>query len=90
VLDYREALQEEMKVPAFKEAWDDFDLQYRIAGLLIRLRSEAGLSQAELAKRVGTTQSAIARIESGKVVPRLESLQRIARACGKTLEIVAK
>lgn len=90
MLDYREALQEEMKVPAFKEAWDDFDLQYRIAGLLIRLRSEAGLSQAELAKRVGTTQSAIARIESGKVVPRLESLQRIARACGKTLEIVAK
>jgi|UniRef100_A0A7C1J7Z1 DNA-binding XRE family transcriptional regulator len=88
--DYRDTLQEEMKDPVFKEAWDDFELQYKLASLLIRLRSEAGLSQAELAKRVGTTQSAIARMESGKVIPRLESLQRIARACGKTLEIVAK
>lgn len=90
MLDYRDALREEMKDPAFKEAWKDFDFQYVLASLLIRLRSEAGLSQAELAKRVGTTQSAIARMESGKVIPRLESLRKIARACGKTLEITAK
>ncbi len=39
---------------------------------------------------VGTTQSAIARMESGKVVPRLESLAKIARACGKKLELVIR
>lgn len=90
MLDYRDALREEMKAPAFKEAWDNFDLQYEIADLLIRVRSEAGFSQSELAKRVGTTQSAIARMESGKTIPRLESIQKVARACGKTLEIAAK
>jgi len=87
MLDYRDALKEEMKDPAFKEAWEDFRLEYELASLLIRLRNEAGLTQAELARRVGTTQSAIARMESGKVIPRLENLARIARACGKTLEI---
>jgi len=66
MLDYRDALREEMKDPAFKEAWDEFNLQYALASLLIRLRSEAGLSQAELAKRVGTTQSAIPRIKATK------------------------
>ena len=90
MLDYRDALQEEMKDPTFKKVWDEFNLHYELASLLIRLRAEAGLSQADLAKRVGTTQSAIARMESGKVIPRLESLQKIARSCGKALEIVAK
>ncbi|MDI6710282.1 MAG: helix-turn-helix domain-containing protein [Thermoanaerobacterales bacterium] len=90
MLDYRDALKKEMKSPAFKEAWDSFSLEYELAGLLIRLRNEAGLSQAELARRVGTTQSAIARMESGKVIPRLESLNKIARACGKRLEIQAR
>lgn len=90
MIDYREALREEMKDPAFKEAWDELDLEYRLASLLIRLRTEAGLSQAELARRVGTTQSAIARMESGRVLPHLKSLVKIARACGKTLEVTVR
>ncbi|MCR4418614.1 MAG: helix-turn-helix transcriptional regulator [Clostridia bacterium] len=87
MLDYRDALREELKDPHFKAAWDEFDLEYQVAGLLVKLRAEAGLSQEELARRIGTTQSAIARMESGKVVPRLESLAKIAQACGKRLEL---
>ncbi|MGB9888010.1 MAG: helix-turn-helix transcriptional regulator [Moorellales bacterium] len=87
MLDYRDALREELKDPDFKAAWEEFDLEYQVADLLVKLRAEAGLSQEELARRVGTTQSAIARMESGKVVPRLESLAKIARACGKRLEL---
>lgn len=87
VLEYRDALQEELKDPAFKAAWDDFDLEYQVADLLVKLRAEAGLSQEELARKIGTTQSAIARMESGKVVPRLENLVKIAKACGKRLEL---
>ncbi|HHW40442.1 MAG TPA: helix-turn-helix transcriptional regulator [Syntrophomonadaceae bacterium] len=90
VLDYREALQRELRNPDFQKAWDSFELEYKLADLLLKMRSEAGLSQAELAKRVGTTQSAIARMESGKVIPRLESLAKIAAACGKKLEIYAR
>ncbi|MGD0153034.1 MAG: helix-turn-helix transcriptional regulator [Thermacetogeniaceae bacterium] len=90
MLDYREALQDELKDPAFKTAWDSYELEYKLASLIIRLRNKAGLSQAELARKIGTTQSAIARMESGKVVPHLESLAKIARACGKSLEIEAR
>ena len=89
MLDYRESLQKELKDPEFKQAWDSYELEYNLANLLIQLRSEAGLSQDELAKKIGTTQSAIARMESGKVIPRLESLAKIASACGKKLEIKA-
>jgi ribosome-binding protein aMBF1 (putative translation factor) len=89
MIDYRETLQKELKDPAFTQAWDSFELEYNLADLVIKIRSEAGLSQEELAKRIGTTQSAIARMESGKVVPRLESLAKIASACGKKLEIYA-
>ena len=44
-------------------------------------------SQAELAERMGTTQSAIARLESGRVSPTVETLQKYARALGKRLKI---
>lgn len=45
-------------------------------------RRRAALSQAELARRVGTTQSAIARVEAGRTSPSLEHLTRLVRACG--------
>lgn len=45
------------------------------------------MTQSELAKRVGTTQSAVARWESGKVSPTLETLARIIEACGLSLNI---
>lgn len=45
-------------------------------------RRRAGLSQADLAARVGTTQSAIARVESARTSPSLEYLTRLVRACG--------
>ncbi len=89
-LDYRELLKEEMKDPEFKQAWDELELEYQVADLLIKLRNEAGLTQAEIAERIGTTQSAIARMESGKVLPKLDSLYKIARTCGKKLELVIK
>ncbi len=46
------------------------------------MRAAAGLSQTELAVRLGTTQSAVARWETGDVSPRLDTLERIADACG--------
>lgn len=90
MLDYRDALKRELEDSTFKAAWDEFELEYLVADLLVKLRTEAGLSQEKLAQKVGTTQSAIARMESGKVVPQLESLAKIARACGKKLELVIR
>ena len=57
-----------------------------ISGDLIReARLRAGLTQRELARRAGTTQPAIARWESGQVVPSFERLRELVRACGLEL-----
>lgn len=52
-----------------------------------RVRTEAGLTQAELAARMGTTQSAIARMEGGGVRPSLETLEKLAEAVGQELVV---
>ncbi|MEZ5231010.1 MAG: helix-turn-helix transcriptional regulator [Acidimicrobiales bacterium] len=52
-----------------------------------RLRTEAGLTQAELAERMGTTQSAIAQIEGGGTRPTLETLEKLAMSVGQDLVV---
>jgi transcriptional regulator with XRE-family HTH domain len=60
-------------------------------GALIRdARRSAGLSQAALASRLGTTQSAVARLERDGTSPRVETLERALRACGRKLELSAR
>lgn len=66
-----------------EEGW----LFAQIAGQVADRRRERGLSQAELAKLVGTTQSAIARLESGGRPPRIDTLLRIANALDADLHI---
>src|SRR5947209_8688798 len=54
-----------------------------IGGELVREgRKRAGLTQKDLAERAGTTQSAIARLESGRSTPSLETVERLLRLCG--------
>jgi len=66
-------------------AYDDEARLSAFRDLVYRLRTEAGLTQAELAGRMGTTQSAIARMEGGGVRPTLETLERLASAVGGEL-----
>ena len=56
-------------------------------GALRRARRKAGLTQRELARRAGIHQPAIARIESGSVIPRVDTLDRLLRGCGYSLEV---
>ncbi len=53
---------------------------------LVRARQESALSQTELAARMGTSQSAIARLESGELDARLSTLERYAAALGRTVD----
>jgi transcriptional regulator with XRE-family HTH domain len=55
--------------------------------LVREARKRAGLTQAQLAGRVGTTQSAIARIEAGAVAPSLRRLTQLVRACGFDIDV---
>ncbi len=67
-----------------------YDDEARIAAfraMVFRLRTEAGLTQAELAERMGTTQSAIARMEGGGTRPTLETLERLAAAVESELVV---
>ena len=58
-----------------------------LARSIKELRESKKMTQAELAERAHTAQSAIARLESGKVVPRLDLLQKVANAMGRKLVI---
>jgi DNA-binding XRE family transcriptional regulator len=66
---------------------EEFD-KLQLAGKMRELREKAGISQAQLAARVGTQAPGIARLESGRLAPRLDVLHRIAAALGKRVRIV--
>jgi len=62
--------------------YDAMAYEFGMARELIAARSRAGLTQDEVAQRMGTTQSVVARLESGKGAPSMRSVQRYARAVG--------
>ena len=76
-----------MDKPEFREEYEKADAEFAIIEALVRARSAAKLSQAELAKRIGTTQSAVARLEGGGVSPSLSTLRRYAEATGTKLHV---
>lgn len=76
-----------MDQPGFAEAYAQADAEARLYEGLIRARTAAGLTQAELAARMGTTQSAVARLEGGRVSPSLETLRKYAAATGRQLRV---
>jgi ribosome-binding protein aMBF1 (putative translation factor) len=73
--------------PAVKAEYDRLAPEFEISAELIRARQRAGLSQAELAQRMGTSQSTIARLESGQTLPSTKTLLRFAEATGSKVEV---
>ena len=65
-----------------RTAYDGMADEFAIARELIAARTRAGLSQSEVARRMGTTQSVVARLESGKRPPSLRTVERFAQAVG--------
>ncbi|MCY3758291.1 MAG: helix-turn-helix transcriptional regulator [Acidobacteria bacterium] len=73
--------------PEYRNAYDQLGPQFEISRSLIEARTRAKLTQAELAKRMNTTQSVVARLESGRTRPSTRTLQKIARATRTRLRI---
>jgi ribosome-binding protein aMBF1 (putative translation factor) len=71
--------------PAYRAGYERARRRHELASRVRALRNERGLSQQELAKQVGTSQAAIARLELGGAEPRLGTLERIADALGVDL-----
>jgi ribosome-binding protein aMBF1 (putative translation factor) len=73
--------------PEVKAEYDRLAPEFEISAELLRARLRAGLSQEELAARMGTSQSAIARLESGQTLPSTKTLLRFAEATGSKVEL---
>jgi transcriptional regulator with XRE-family HTH domain len=75
--------------PDVKKVYDDLAEEFAFIDEVLKARVGSGLTQAEVAARIGTTQSAIARLESAepKHSPSIATLQKYARALGYKVEI---
>jgi transcriptional regulator with XRE-family HTH domain len=76
-----------MKDPAFRSEYQRLAPEFALARELVRARTKARMTQAQVARRMGTTQSVVARIESGQNVPNLKTLEKYARAVGRRIEV---
>ena len=76
-----------LQTPEYQKAYQELGPEFELARLLIETRTKAGLTQAQLAMRMKTTQSVVARLESGRVHPSYKTLEKIAQATGTRLSI---
>jgi transcriptional regulator with XRE-family HTH domain len=74
-----------MKDPEYRREYEALEEEFALASAIIDARSRAGLTQEELAVRMETSQSAIARLESGRTIPSGRTLKRFAKATGTRL-----
>jgi len=75
-----------MKDPEFRKAQADTPLEFLLMLEISKARARSGLTQAEIARRMGTTQSAVARLETERL-PSLRTLKRYAEAVGAKLVV---
>jgi len=73
--------------PAVRAEYDALEEEFSIAEALIRARAEANMTQEQVAEKMQTSQSYVARLESGRVSPSMKALQRYAAATGARLKI---
>jgi DNA-binding XRE family transcriptional regulator len=82
-------LDKKLDKPAFKEAFEEEREKLSIGEQLVRMRLAAGLTQAEVAKKAGTTASAISRYENAEYDRyEVRTLRKIAEACGGRLQLI--
>ncbi|MBI4050741.1 MAG: helix-turn-helix transcriptional regulator [Candidatus Doudnabacteria bacterium] len=86
-IDFQSYLKEQLKNPKFKKYYYEYGKQLEIAYQILQLRKQTGMSQSKLAKKLGTTQSNIARIETGQQNFTTATLQKIAEAFDREVRI---
>ena len=80
-MKFDDYLKDQLKNPRFKKHFDEYNLAIRLAMEIIRAREKAGLTQEQLGKRIGMSQPAVARLESGdEINPEFQTIIKIAQA----------
>ncbi len=89
MLTHKELRKRALQRADVKKAYEESKEEFGFFDEFLRARAAAGMTQAQVAERIGTTQSAIARLESGaaKHSPSLATLRKYARAVGRRLEV---
>jgi ribosome-binding protein aMBF1 (putative translation factor) len=82
-----EAFAEWRRDPKYVAAYDALEEEFALATALVQARAKADMTQEQVANAMGTTQAAIARLESGRSMPSTRTLQRFAKATGTRLRI---
>jgi DNA-binding XRE family transcriptional regulator len=85
---HKEFHAELMKKPGYKEAYDALEVEFTIYDCIIEARKKEDLTQKQLAQKAGITQSALARIESGRISSTLTTIQKILGHVGLKLKVV--
>jgi predicted transcriptional regulator len=85
--NYKEFKKELLKDLKIKKEYDRLEPEFKLTETLIRKRLKKGLTQKELALKIGTKQSAISRLESGYQNPTLQLLQKVSKALDANLKI---
>jgi transcriptional regulator with XRE-family HTH domain len=76
-----------MEEPEYRKSYEALEGEFALAKAIIDARNRVGLTQAELARKMGTTQPVLARLEGGRARPSMRTLERLARATGTRLLI---
>ncbi|MBZ1348582.1 MAG: helix-turn-helix transcriptional regulator [Candidatus Nealsonbacteria bacterium] len=84
---YKQLKKELLKDKKIKQLYERLEPEFAVIEMIIKKRIEKGLSQKELARKIGTKQSAISRLESGTYNPSLSFLQKVGEALGAKLKI---
>lgn len=87
---YTQFKKESFRKPGVKKAYNDLEPEFALIRAIIEQRLKGEITQKELARRVGTKQSAIARFEAGGSNPTLDFMQRLSRGLGMTLSVHIK
>jgi len=86
-MKFNDYLEKQLKNPEIKKEFDRLEPEYEIISAIIKTRKELGITQLELAKRMGTDQSRISKMERGTLNPSLDFIKRLADAMGKKVHI---
>ncbi len=79
--------QKAFESPEVKAAYDELGQEFELISTLITMREKSGLTQDEVAKKMGTQAPNISRLESGRANPSLKTLVSYAHACGFKLDL---
>ncbi|MEK9167777.1 MAG: helix-turn-helix transcriptional regulator [Patescibacteria group bacterium] len=85
---FQQFRKESLKRPGVRRAMEDTDIEFQLVEAMIRARLKSGVTQRQLADKIGVAQSALARFESGRVSPTLSFVKKVTQGLG--LKLVVK